>query len=88
MTVYEIKNIEHCTVTPISNNGVVLGYNITANDGWWIHLNNGVEDTVNHWTKIVILLASTDFSIVEIRATEDLPEGAETNNLVNKEEVE
>ena len=73
MTVYEIPNIEHCTVTPVGT----VGYRITAHEGWYIHLHNGVEDTVNVWKGAVILPATTDFSIVEIRAEADLPEGAE-----------
>ena len=74
MTVYEIPNIEHCTVTPVANGNMYL---ITTHEGWWIHLHNGVEDTVNVWKGAVALQASTDFSIVEIRAEADLPEGAE-----------
>ena len=73
MTVYEIPNIEHCDVVPIGT----LGYRITAHEGWYIHLNNGVEDTVNVWKGAVALLANDDFSMVEIRAEADLPEGAE-----------
>lgn len=77
MTIYEIPNIEHCTVTPVNS----LGYTIEATDGWYIHLNNGVEDTVNNWTTIVMLLVNTDWSIVDIRAKEDLPEDADTNDF-------
>lgn len=73
MTVYEIPNIEHCTVTPVGT----LGYRIIANEGWYIHLNNGVEDTANVWKGAVVLLANDDFTMVEIRAEADLPEGAE-----------
>lgn len=71
MTVYDIPNIEHCTVIERLNGTV---YMITANDGWYIHLNNGVEDTQNVWTTVVILYDDEDFSIVEIRAEADLPE--------------
>jgi hypothetical protein len=73
MTVYEIPNIEHCTVTPVGT----IGYRITAHDGWYIHLNDGVEDTVNVWKGAVILRTDYNFEQVEIRAEADLPEGAE-----------
>lgn len=73
MTVYEIPNIEHCDVTmPTSRR-----YLITAHEGWYIHLNNGVEDTANVWKGAVGLMVDYDFSLVEIRAEADLPEGAE-----------
>lgn len=72
MTVYEIPNIEHCTVTPIANM-----FRIIAHEGWYIHLNDGDEETANIWKGAVILLATDDFSMVEIRAEADLPEGAE-----------
>lgn len=77
MTVYEIPNIEHCDVSPVGT----LGFRITAHEGWYIHLNDGDPDTANIWKGAVILLANTDWSIVEIRAEADLPEGAEYNNI-------
>lgn len=75
MTVYEIPNIEHCTVTEIGN--PTIGYKINSNGGWYIHLNNGVEDTANIWKTCVTLGANADFSIVQIVAEADLPENAE-----------
>lgn len=78
MTVYEISNIEHCTVTPVGN----MGYRIIANEGWYIHLNDGDEETSNLWKGAVVLLADYDFSKVEIRAEADLPESAEINALI------
>ena len=77
MTVNEILNINHCDVIPVMNGETIAGYRINSHEGWYIHLNNGVEDTVNVWKTSVILPASYDFSIVEIRAAADLPEGAE-----------
>ena len=74
MTVYEIPNIEHCTITERLNGRV---YQIVTNDGWYIHLRNGVEDTQHVWTTIVILNADEDFSIVEIRPEADLSHDAE-----------
>jgi hypothetical protein len=87
MTVYNIPNIEHCDVTPIRSGESVLGYRIISHEGWYIHLNNGVEDTQNIWKTAVSLLANYDFSIVEIKAEADLPEGAEICGDTNNEEV-
>ena len=86
MTVYEIPNIEHCTVQPIGN--PVVMYRIVAHEGWYIHLNNGEEDTVNVWKGAVAMLANDDFSMVEIRAEADLPEGAEICGDTNEPEHE
>jgi hypothetical protein len=84
MTVYDIPNIEHCTVTPKANGAMYL---IVANEGWYIHLNDGIEDTENLWKGAVGLSANYDFTQVEIRAEADLPEGAEICGDVNNEEV-
>lgn len=73
MTVYEIPNIEHCTVTERLNGTM---YMIVANEGWYIHLNDGDETTANDWKGAAILRTDYDFSQVEIRAEADLPEGA------------
>lgn len=75
MTINEIPNIEHCTVVPVGN--PAIAYRVTADEGWYIHLHNGVEDTVNIWKGAVILILPYDFSIVEIRAEAVLPEDAE-----------
>lgn len=87
MTVYEIPNIEHVTVTPVMSGETVAAYRMTANDGWFIHLHNGVEDTQNLWKRAVILRYDYDFSTVEIRAEEDLPEGAEIAGVGGDAEV-
>ena len=75
MTVYEVPNIEHCTVRPLGNPVVV--YRIKSNEGWYIHLNDGDEEAANAWKTSVALSADFDFSIVQIVAEADLPEGAE-----------
>lgn len=75
MTVYEIPNIEHCTVREIGN--PVVMYRINSNEGWYIHLNDGIEGTENYYKTAVALLATYDFSIVEIVAEADLPSDAE-----------
>ena len=75
MTVYEIQNINHCTVEEIGN--PAIGYRITSNEGWYIHLNNGHEETANVWKGAVILLATYPFEQVQIVAEADLPADAD-----------
>lgn len=75
MTVYEIPNIEHCTVTPVGNPAVM--YRIASHEGWYIHLNDGDESTANIYKTFVALLANRDFSQVEIIPESELPEDAE-----------
>lgn len=82
MTINEIPNIEHCTIEPMGT----IAYRITAHEGWYIHLHNGVEDTANVWKGAVILILPYDFSTVEIRAEADLPEGAEICGGDNNEQ--
>lgn len=77
MTVYEIPNIEHVTVTPVMSGETLIMYRLRANEGWYIHLHDDVEDTMNLWKRSVVLPVNYDFSIVEIRAEEDLPEDSE-----------
>ena len=77
MTVHDIPNIEHCDIQVGGSTANPTWYRITSHEGWYIHLNNGVEDTANIWKGAVVLPASYDFSQVEIRAAADLPEGAE-----------
>ena len=73
MTVYEIPNIENCTVEPMASGRM---YRITANEGWYIHV-NGVEGNENLYKGAVILQATYDFSQVEIIPESELPEDAE-----------
>ena len=75
MTVYEVPNIKHCTVKPLGD--PVLVYRITSNEGWYIHLNDGDEEREIAWKTSVALSVSYDFSLVQIVAEADLPEGAE-----------
>lgn len=81
MTVYEVLNIEHCTVKPLGDPVVV--YRIKADEGWYIHLNDGDEERENAWKTSVALSANYDFSLVQIVAEADLPEGAEIYGIVN-----
>lgn len=87
MTVYDIPNIEHCNIEVIGNSASPSGYRITTHEGWYIHLNDGVEDTANIWKGAVALSARYDYSQVEIRAEADLPEGAEICGDASNEEV-
>lgn len=82
MTVYEIPNIENCTVTPVSNNGIVLGYRIITNSGWVISLPQYEE---NNYSTAVILLASFDFSTVQILPISELPDGYVINGTPDNE---
>ena len=85
MTVYEIPNIEHCTVEEFGNPAWM--YRIISNEGWFIHLNDGIVDAINAWKTAVALSDDYDFSIVEIRAKADLPKDAEIYGIVNPQEV-
>jgi hypothetical protein len=85
MTVYEIPNIDHCVVTPVANGRM---YRIVSNDGWYIHLNDGDEETANLYKTAVALLATFDFSLVEIVAAADLPENAEICGDINQPDHE
>lgn len=73
MTVYEIPNIEHCTVREVGT----IAYRINSNEGWYIHLNDGDEETANIYKTAVVLILPYNFEQVEIIAEADLPEGAE-----------
>jgi hypothetical protein len=72
MTVYEIPNINHCTVEEMASGRM---YRITANEGWYIHVN--FEGNENIYKGAVILSATYDFTTVEIISENELPEGAE-----------
>lgn len=81
MTVYEIPNIEHCNVREVGSPAVM--YRISSKEGWYIHLNDGDEGAEHIWKTAVALSAKYDFSLVQIVAEADLPEGAEIYGIVN-----
>ena len=83
MTVYEIPNIEHCTIQEIGNPAVM--YRIITNDGWYIHLTQSEELM---YKTAVALRYDYDFSTVQIVAEADLPEGAEIYANVDKSVTE
>lgn len=71
MTVYDLSNV---TVVPVGD--PARAYRINSNEGYYIHLPS-YEDNV--FTTAVVLLASYDFSTVQIVAEADLPE----DNIIN-----
>lgn len=81
MTIYDVPNIEHCYVRPLGD--PVIGYRIEAHEGWYIHINNGIEETKNWWKTVIGVRTDFDFSLIDIRAEADLPPDAEKHN-VNK----
>lgn len=85
MTVNEIPNINHCTVELVGNG---RGYRITAHEGWYIHLNDGIEGSENVYKGAVILMATYDFTQVEIVPESELPEGSEIHGGNNEPEAE
>jgi hypothetical protein len=78
MTVYDLP---HVTVTPKANDGMFL---IQADEGWCIHLPEHGEGV---YKRSVGLLATYDFSTVQIINVNDLPEGAEILEDETKPEV-
>lgn len=82
MTVYEIPNIEHCTVEEIGN--PVIMYRIITNEGWVIHLPT-YEDNV--YSTAVALLATRDFSTVQILPISSLEGDYEINENINSPEI-
>lgn len=82
MTVYDIPNIEHCSVIPFGN-----AIKLKTESGWYIHLNDDVEDTTKIWKTVVILRTDYDWFLVEIRAEADLPKDAEICGDLNKPEI-
>ena len=81
MTVYEIPNIEHCTVTEFANGGI---FRIITNEGWVIKLPSYEE---NEYSTAVGLLATYDFSTVQILPVSSLPEDAVINGVTGNEET-
>ena len=75
MTIYDIPNIEYCTVTPVGNPPVI--FRVTSQDGWYIHLNDGDEERTNVYKTAVALIATYPFEQVQIIPESELPEGAE-----------
>lgn len=81
MTVYEIPNIEHCTVTEVAGGRM---YRIVTNEGWVIKLPEYAE---NEYSTAVGLMATRDFSTVQILPVSSLPEDAVINGETNTPEI-
>lgn len=82
MTVYEIPNIEHCDVTPVASGRM---FRIVSHEGWYIHLNDGDEETANLYKGAVALRAEYPFEQVEIVHESELPPDAELAGGNNSE---
>ena len=80
MTVYEIPNIENCTIENVGT----IGYRITANDGWCIHTANHAE---NEYARVIIIRTDYNFSTIQILEIATLPEGSEIHGDDNNHEV-
>ena len=73
MTVYEIPNIEHCTVTEFASGGI---FRIITNEGWVIKLPEYGE---NEYSTAVGLRNTYDFSTVQILPISELSDDAVIN---------
>ena len=82
MTVYEIPNIENCTIEEIGNPAIM--YRIRTNEGWVIHLPS-YEDNV--YSTVVALRAAYDFSTVQILPISSLEGDYEINGDTNPPEI-
>lgn len=81
MTIYEIPNIENCTVREIGT----VGYQIIANDGWCIHTANHAE---NEYALMISIRADYDMSTIQIVEISTLPEDAEIHGGETNPEAE
>lgn len=68
MTINKLQNV---TYTVIANN---IGYTITANDGYCIHLPTHAE---KEYAKMITIPASYNLSKIQVLPISELPEGAE-----------
>ena len=82
MTVYEIPNIENCTVRELGD--PVIMYRINTNDGWVIKL---PEYDENVYSTAVALLATYDFSTVQILPISSLEGDYEINGDTEAPEI-
>ena len=83
MTVYEIPNIENCSVEEIGD--PVIGYRIITNEGWVIKLPQYEE---NVYSTAIAVRAAFDFSTVQILPISSLEGDYEINgDETNKPEI-
>ena len=83
MTVYEVPNIEHVTVTPVGDPAVA--YRLTAHTGWWLHLVDPDSEEAPLYKRSMALSASRDWSDLQVVADADLPPDAETADAPKEE---
>lgn len=84
MTIYDIKNIEHCDVREIGN--PAIGYIMKSHDGWWIHIFDGDPISNKIYKKSIAPNANMDFSLITILHESELPPDAELCAEVSNEE--
>lgn len=71
-SVYDLPHI--ADIHPLVNNGITLSWQITMEEGYWIH-QPAFGDNI--WKTVTLVYPNTDYSAIEICAEADLPEGAE-----------
>lgn len=74
MTINDIQNVTYETV------GNRIGYRITANSGYCIHLPTHEE---NEYATVILVPASYDFSTIQVLLISELPDGAEIHSGEN-----
>lgn len=82
MSIYEVPNIEYCTVEEIGD--PLIFYRITTNDRWYIHRNDGDGETAKTWKTATMLRYDEDPAILQIVHESVLPEDAEIYVATNK----
>lgn len=70
-----VPNIEHCSIRTIGD--PAIGYVISTDDGWYIHRNDGDEETANVWKTATTIRTVEDPAILQIVPESDLPPGYE-----------
>ena len=83
MTVYDIPNIDKCTVEELGN--PVVGYRIRANDDYCIHTANHAD---NVFARIIIIGINYNMSTIQILPIADLPADAEIHGEVKEPDHE
>lgn len=70
MTIYDIQNIDKCSVEEIGN--PLIFYRITTNEDWLIYCNENDENVNNIWKTVTLLRVDEDPSIIQIMKKEDV----------------
>lgn len=69
MTVFDLPHLAQ--VTEVGTSGI---YRVITEEGYWIRKPTFTE---NVWKTATIIYPADDLTVIQILATEDLPEGAE-----------